>query len=115
MGDLDRLSRMMPVDEPVVPPTDPWSRRSWRTIRAVMVLAGVVMMLVCGWILFIILGQALLLVDPELSGSAYWSEVSSRLFGPRFWRWLISPPCWGFVLGIVLVVLGLLRPGRLEG
>ena len=110
-GDLDRLPRMSPVDEPAVPAgAGGLRRRPWITIQEAMIVSGVGLILVCGLLLFFVYGLATMVPDDE---PGYRSLVLERMFGLEYGGWTTIPSSLGLLVGIGLVSCGIFRGDRL--
>jgi hypothetical protein len=58
-------------------------------------------------LLFFVYGVATTLVRDNEPG--YWSQVSERMFGLKYYGWTTIPWCFGLLLGISLVFCGILK------
>src|SRR6516165_6150147 len=95
---LERLPRMSPVDDPVLPSGSGNRRRGPRvTSREFMVVAGLVLTLVSGLLLFFVYGLASL-VPPD--DPRYWSLVLERILRPEYGGWVAIPSLLGLLMGI---------------
>jgi hypothetical protein len=116
MDDFDRLPRMSPVEDPIVPPAEgPGRRPARRFIRPALIVSGIALILGCGWYLVVGVTQMMMLIDPALEGPAYVLQVSRLLSDPRFQGLMIGPPSLGFSLGFVLLGLGFARRKKPKG
>lgn len=113
MDDLDRLSRMSPADDPVIPPaSDRGARRPRLDARMARLLAGFLLILVCGLLLLVAYGYATMATDPTLAPAAYWSGVRERLLGLDHAGRVAIPASAGLIVGLVLFAMGSARTRR---
>jgi hypothetical protein len=106
--DLDRLHKMSPIDGPEIPPRSARVRRPpWMTRQIGMVLTGVGLILVCGFLLFYAFELASMTNpnDPD-----YRSEVLGKMFGLEYVGLVVRPATFGLLLGLALIVFGIYRP-----
>jgi hypothetical protein len=110
MSDLDGLPDMSPIDEPELPwMPDRLPRSPRMTIAMMMILAGIVLTLLCGFLLFVVFGLASMVPEDD---PGYWSVVLDRMFGAEYGGWVAIPASMGFLLGVILVVLGGFKVGK---
>src|SRR5690242_6102685 len=108
MGDLDRLPRMRPVEDPVPSPTGDRTGRPPRgDPRTARILTGIALILGCGVLLLFTYGYATMAADPTGEPSAYWSKVWGGMFGLADGGRIAWPASVGLLLGVALVVRGL--------
>ncbi len=110
MDDLDRLPNLSPMDEREIPPMPRRAKRPKQmTLSIAMILAGTVLILVCGFLLFAVYGPASKAVgdDPESS-----ARVLGWMFGIDQGGWVAIPASFGILLGVAFVALGLVKAGK---
>ena len=78
------------------------------TMPIAMILTGIVLMLVCGFLLFAVYGLAGKAAgdDPESS-----SRVLGWMFGIDHFGWVAIPGTLGILLGVTFVALGIVKAG----
>ncbi len=104
---LDRLPRMTPADEPAVFSSAGGVRRGFRMAKQeLMIVSGVVLILLCGSLLFFVYGLASM-VDPD--DPLYWSHVLATMFRLKHRGRVAIPSSSGLLLGIGLVLLGIYK------
>jgi hypothetical protein len=112
LGDLDLLPDMSPVDGFDVPPMPDRARQvPLMTMRTALIIAGIIIILVCAFVLFFVYAVASM-VAPELDGSAYWTEVFTKMFALEVGGAMAIPALTGILMGLVLVVVGVLTTGK---
>ena len=109
---LDRLTRLGPVNEQAIPlKVDAARRKPWMTKREKLVVFGLALIVLCGFLLFCTFELASM-TDIDPSDPRYWPEVLSMMFSREYGGTLAIPASLGLGLGIALLCIGIFRTGR---
>ncbi len=109
MSDLEGLPNMSPDDVPGIPSMPDRAPGPPRKINPiVMILAGCVLILVCGFFLLSVYGLASIGTKTQ-DEPGYWSQVLGRMFGVEDGGWVAIPSSVGVLLGVALVVFGMVK------
>ncbi len=110
--DLERLPRMSPADEPVVPTGVDRRRRAPWMLTVAMVVFGLGLVFVSGFFLLHVLAWAST-TDPEYPRSL--SEAWIRFFGLKHGGPVAIPAFFGLLFGVAFVALGIDKAGAKRG